>query len=93
MALTTLSPGKEAEKVSEFVNSRSMFMLLSSAEALGKEKLGKKQGKRTRKKYEKRRKPLPDTTPKTRVIRGSTFSNFNLHAYDHFDQNHLTPCS
>ena len=56
-------------------------------------KIGGKAGEKNEKKYEKRRKPLPDTTPKTRVIRGSTFSNFNLHAYDHYDQNHLTPSS
>ena len=59
----------------------------------GLRKIGGKAGEKNEKKYEKRRKPLPDTTPKTRVIRGSTFSNFNLHAYDHYDQNHLTPCS
>ena len=34
-----------------------------------------------------------EATPKTRVIRGSTFSIFNLHAWDHYDQTSLTPCS
>ena len=32
-----------------------------------------KAGEKNEKKYEKRRKPLPDTTPKTRAIRGSIF--------------------
>ena len=35
-----------------------------------------KSEEKNEKKYEKRRNPLPDATPKTRVIRGSTF----LHA-------------
>ena len=41
-----------------------------------KKNWGGKQGERRRKKYEKRRKPLPDTTPKTHVIRGVNFFNF-----------------
>ena len=47
---------------------------------------------RMRTEYEKRRKPLSDATPKSRVIGGggSTFSIFNLHAWDHYDQTSLT---
>ena len=40
----------------------------------GLRKIGGKAGEKNEKNFEKRRKPLPDATPKTRVIRGSTFS-------------------
>ena len=40
----------------------------------------RKIGQKNEKKYEKKRKPLPDATPNTRVIRGPTFLIFSLHA-------------
>ena len=65
---------KETNPINEFYLMNHTFL----RRGFGLRKIEEKAG--GEKKYEKRRKPLPGATPKTRVIRGSTFSIFNLHA-------------